>query len=81
MSHPSLIDTDYDAAEVERRQRDAEVRQEARLELATRYEIAVHAGDQLTVRCIEALVADIDARTPHGPRLLAQIRRNHPAAA
>lgn len=80
MSHPSLIAADYDAAEVERRQRDAEVRQEARAEIDAFYGTAVKAGNAADVRYIEALVADIDARTPHGPRLLAQIRRNHPAA-
>ncbi|MFE9777751.1 hypothetical protein ACFYPA_06290 [Streptomyces sp. NPDC005775] len=62
---------------------DAE--QAARLELATRYEIAVDAGDRLGMRRIEALAAAHELRYPSTPPVLDSwhdgIRYDTPAAA
>ena len=61
---------------------DAE--QAARLNLATRYEIAVDAGDQLGMRRIKAMAAVHELRHP-GPPVLDSwhdgIRYDAPAAA
>lgn len=84
MSHLRLIAADLDAYEAERFQRDAEAAEasrQARLDLATYYEIAVNKGDHDQVRYIEALAADIDKHNPHGPRLLDEIRGLHQLAA
>lgn len=62
---------------------DAE--QSARLDLATRYEIAVDAGDQLGMRRIKALAAVHELQHPSSPPVLADwhngIRYDAPAAA
>lgn len=72
----SLISTVLDAYDVE---------QAARLELATRYEIAVDAGDQLGMRRIEALAATHELRYPSTPPVLDSwhngIRYDAPVAA
>ncbi|MFE6126781.1 hypothetical protein ACFQ6Q_00690 [Streptomyces sp. NPDC056437] len=74
----------YEAAEAARIRREAEaaeVSREARLELEAYYEIAVHSGDELDIRRIEALLADIDFHKPGEPSLLDAIRGRHPRAA
>ncbi|NUL14496.1 hypothetical protein [Streptomyces lunaelactis] len=54
---------------------------EARLDLITRYEIALGKGDQLDLRRVEALIAAHDAEHG-GPSLLDELAGLHqPAAA
>jgi hypothetical protein len=82
MSHLRFIADDYEAAEAERRQRDAdEASRQARADLDAFYGTAVDAGDATEVRYIEALLADIDAHKPGAPSLLDEIRSRHQPAA
>lgn len=54
----------------------------ARLNLATRYEIALNAGDELDLRRVVALASDYDMRHPDQPPVLAEITgQSYPAAA
>lgn len=51
---------------------------EAGLELTARYEIALHSGDELELRRVEALIAGHDIA--HGTQLLTDLY-DEPAAA
>lgn len=48
-----------------------EAAQRERLELTTRWEIAIDKGDELDLRRLEALISDHDQR--HGTQLLADL--------
>lgn len=48
-----------------------EAEQQARLELTTRYEIALGLGNQLAIRSAKKAIKDHDLR--HGTRLLAEL--------
>lgn len=62
MSHLRPISADLDAYEAE---------QAARLELVTRYEIAVGVGNQLAIRRAKKAIKVHDLR--HGTQLLAEL--------
>lgn len=83
MSHLRLIAADYEAAEAERRQAEAdEVSRQARDDIDAFYGKAVDTDNEPEIRYIEALAADIDVHDRYGrPSLLDQIRHNHPTAA